>query len=283
MAFILTTQDARRLMNSVEALGGSAPPAITAIIETAQNLAGAMMPQDGRDQLLEAVSQAGSEEVALGQEEARKLAREIARGTLVGSQLSQHRGDLDHRAALTIQEMLRGEQGEQVVDSLQGAASEAIGGIQRATEWYGPEAEAQEVMAKGGAAVDAWLGAGRAAEVLEAILWTVVRPLTLEWDVFPPEHRRDFFQKQLFAAFFLDPDRAFMLEEVANSFARPLTAFSVPGGRWLEVWQLANGLRLNSPKEAVAIVGMLQDERDQENLARYTPKPVDIGFSEDVN
>jgi hypothetical protein len=283
MTLILSCFDATRLMKTVEGLGGEAPPAITAILDTMQAVRTSMSGGQNYMDLMElTLRRAASNEEALGVDEARGLAERVAASMLVGTQLGQSIPELDLRAATMIQGLLQGEGGEALLDSLRGVVDTAIAGIQRAMEHYGPETKAEDLISLGGAAVDAWNSAGQAGEVLDRVVWEVLRPLTLEWRVFPEESFTSWFGQQLLASWWIDPEKAYALEDVGALFARPLTAFSTPGGRWLEVFQLANGLRLNGPKTAATLLEGLLEMINEQHASRMA-KPLDIGYSEDVN
>jgi hypothetical protein len=286
MSLTISCFDAARLMKTVEGLGGEAPPAITAILNTMTSVKGSMTGGTNFMDLMERTfRRAASDEQGLDVKEARALAKQTAESMMVGAHLSQSIPELDLRAAMIIQEMLSGQGGEDLLDSLGDGVDGAIGVIREAVQHYGPETKAEDLIALGGAAVDAWNRAGEAGAYLDRVVWEVLRPLTLEWRVFPDETYANWFGQQLLATWWIDPAKAYALEDVGSLFTRPLTHFKVPGGRWLEVYQLANGLRLNGPKQATEILSALLDYVNEQNAARF-PKVMaepDIGFSEDVN
>jgi hypothetical protein len=258
------------LMKNVEALGGEAPPGVTAVLESTAVFRDVMAGRSGGQRVGSingAVERAAKTGKPVTVDQAHDVCVAIVEEELIKKHLFEGRTGLDIWAAEIVQEMLRGDAGDQLMKSLQPVVDAAIEGVRAAAGFYSADTTAEQIVDRGAEAVAAWNGAKDHQLVLDQLLATVIRPMS-QMALLPGELARDFSGPGVTAIWLINPSRAFMLTEVGVELMKPTTSWSVPGGRWLRIHQMA-GLKLNSPREATAIFRGLEEAKRREDEERY--------------
>jgi hypothetical protein len=264
-------QPFQNLFKAVEALGGQTPAAFTAVLDTlaAYHVEYKYTGPTPHDSLLMAADSG----VALTADQGRDQLLRMAKARFI----TQHGYDfrqLQVDAAILLGKMLRnGDAGDELLASLRPVVAEAMDGISAASAYLGPDTTAEQIVDMPPAAVEAYQRAkNEYAPLLDRVLFEVIRPLTLsanDMEVLPGQNQVD--AGYLMALWFIDPTKAYLIEQVGILFSHPVTKWSMPGGRWLAVNELT-GLRLNTPREAIAILNALVKQRRGEEMARYAPQ-----------
>jgi hypothetical protein len=256
---MIALRDYQRLTDAVEELGGKTPKSVAAVYQTVgawrQAAAGSVVYP--RDVILNSLIRAGKKGRGMEKVEVQDLADakyEEARG--LPEMFLQPVMEVEHRAAEVVRDLLLGEAGDQLVGSLQGEMAKAIGVIQEAAASYGPDVTADRVIELGMEAVAAWRKAEKAGAYLDQVLNTVARPMTI-LELIPPEVAAELGAGHLLGI--LVAERAEILNEVGLILSHPTTAFKIPGERWIRIFRLADGIRLNSPRKAAEIYEGIRD------------------------
>jgi hypothetical protein len=265
-----------RLFAAVEALGGQTPASCRAALKTRDAYQDAhMQAAQGYHgpSVWDNVRAAAAEGVALSQEVAHAHLRDAARAKLI-----QHHGlemgrELDVKLGQLLHDLIAGDAGEELMGSLRPGVEEAIRGIRACAEHFTSDTTHQQMLDAGPEAIAAYQEArNNHSPLLDRVLDRVLRPMSAPGndalELIPPHLGSDFGELWL-ASWVANPAKAHDLHRVANILrSNAVVGYNMPGGRWLAIYQL-QGLQLNSPREAVAVLQSLYDEQQAEHYARY--------------
>jgi hypothetical protein len=176
-----------RLMAAVEGVGGQVPPSIAAALGTVEAFKEVIgrQPPSPVAAMREAVRQAAAEGQAIDAEDAHDLCVDLAEELLVADQLTGYLPALDLQVAGSIQAMLRGDAGDQLMRGLRAIFDPAVDGIRDASQYFGPDTTAAQVVEMGAEAGEAWRQASGHQAMLDRILNEVLWPMTREIEILP--------------------------------------------------------------------------------------------------
>jgi hypothetical protein len=273
-----------KLFAAVEALGGSTPSSCRAALDSMDAYQAASSASYVGASPLDNIVRAAKRGEPLSREEADRHIREAARAKLI-----EHHGldmRLDQPVGQLLRDLVAGEAGDELIGSLQPVVARAIDGILACVEaGIGPDTTPEQILELEPEAAAAYKAARlEHAPLLDRVLNEVLRPTTVpaELELFPAHLWPDYGQL-LLASWFMPLDRAVGtggydgLVQVASILNRQVTPPEgamggtggyVPGQRWLEIHQLC-GLRLNTPRQAVAVLDRFYDQQQAEYSERY--------------
>jgi hypothetical protein len=267
---LIRVSDFTSLAAAVTGLGGEMPKSVMDVLAGVETFHKAATGGGGDPQLSMRAAIRGE---AVTVEGARDLLMSMAVAQLAGPRIAEYLNALEYEAIQLMQELLRGDAGDEMMDSLRPIADQAIAGIQAANAHFGPDTTPAQVLEMGDEAIDAWRGTGAHAQVLESILNGVVRPLARDLYLLPPELLTDGMMRNV-AVWLINPARAYDIDDFKGELNRPTSLAGVPfmgpidpvapGRRWLALHQVT-GIHLNSPRQAVAILeGLAEVENKAE-------------------
>jgi hypothetical protein len=264
-----------RWLQAVESLGGTIPEEVLAVGRRYQLVKSVLAPSgDPLFGLIEMVT--GDQDLSV--EEVMRQCRRLATGKVVG-EFRVHLDRLDWEAGKAVSRMVRGEAGDRIVGSLGDGISEAVGVIQRASEFFAGGLRLEQAVerwpSRAGEAVELWNGAKVAGAYLDRVLAEVARPLGTYLEILPPELVTDLSETfSRLAIWYVSEDKLHKMDELGKTLTKPKIEGEVPGAKWLEANSLTS-LRLNSPSEAIRLLSEAKARREAEEFERYRPKTVD--------
>jgi hypothetical protein len=274
-------QPFERMFRMVRDLGGTIPAQFTAVLATRAAYGEALTSRATAKQPIENFVAAAESGVGLSAEAAREHLMSAAKARFI----TQHGLNLNLNIELgqLMHTLLMGNAGDEMFASLRPILKEAIEGVEAAAAaGVGPETTTDQLVDMPVEAIAAFQAVKQQhAPLLDRVLEMLrfaTRPVELE--VFPP-HLVTAFGPYLLAAWFAPADKSLTAPDIAEATAAdPLAEVGSilnrslaywgnnPGGRWLQINQ-AFGLRLNSPREAVAVLQPLYELRAADDEARY--------------
>jgi hypothetical protein len=160
---------------------------------------------------------------------------------------------------------LRGEAGDQIIESLRPRFNAAVDGIHDAAGLFGPDSEPAHVLAMGAKATNAYNAMPQHRATLDTITGSVLSPLTETFGVLGErDHSLTYgYERLALTAWLINPDNPDKIHTAARMFGNVATG---PGGRWHWLTTAAD-LHLNTPAEARSILdhldASLRTERDR--------------------
>lgn len=253
-----------RLSKAVARLGGTVPTELQRILDTLGEIL-KWVPKSPADVLSDFMKDysitPGNVAFMLEESMVKSVSPDDAREMrgLATARLTQH-----------FVESLHGPAGDELIGSLTAVFDEAVHGIVRAAEHFGPDTTADQVLELGDEAAAAWRALGTHQQVLDDIQQNVIH-LLVDVTGFNVLGGRNFLQYQIGkdAAFYMAEPRG-SINELGKLVGGPVVR--VRGGRWFAL-ATKTSLTLNTISRANEILDFYEtadaDESDRNYLASH--------------